>query len=101
MTGLQTAVRRRERAYADALDRLRDDAEPDPYGDRAARSEEEQAADLRALREAVELVKCLRRLLEGRTVREIHSAFGAPGDFGYETAIGDALARTYRGEVTP
>jgi len=44
-----------------------------------------------------ELAGCLRRLLPGRTVSEIHNAFGAPGDFGYETALGDALARFYRG----
>lgn len=53
----------------------------------------DQAA--RDVREAAELVRCLRRLLAGRTVEEIHRAFGAPGDFGYETPIGDALARVY------
>jgi hypothetical protein len=47
----------------------------------------------------VELVRCLRRLLAGRSVDEVHRAFGAPGDFGYETAIGDALSRVYRGEA--
>jgi len=29
------------------------------------------------------------------TVAELHGAFGAPGDFGYETPIGSALARLY------
>lgn len=52
------------------------------------------------LREAVELVRCLRRLVSGLNVQEIHRAFGAPGDFGYQTPIGAALARLYapRGE---
>lgn len=37
------------------------------------------------------------RDVRGRTVREIHEAFGAPGDFGYDTPLGDALASLYRG----
>lgn len=85
---LDTALEQRARDYSDALDRLRDTAENDADAWRA----------LRDLREAVELVRCLRRLTRGRTVAELHDAFGAPGDFGYESAIGDALSRTYRGE---
>lgn len=82
---LALALVRRERQYSEAIDRLRGgtgDAQSDAW----------------ALREAVELVRCLRRLVQGRTVAEIHKAFGAPGDFGYETPIGDALSRLYRGE---
>ena len=53
--------------------------------------------DAQLLREAVEMTGCMRRLLAGRTIDEIHRAFGAPGDFGYETPIGAALAAAYRG----
>lgn len=35
--------------------------------------------------------------VKGRNAAEIHAAFGAPGDFGRETTIGAALARTYGG----
>lgn len=52
----------------------------------------------RTLRNASEMVRILRRLAAGRTVQEIHDAFGAPGDWGYGTPVGDALARLYRGE---
>lgn len=54
---------------------------------------EEEA--LRKLRLASEVARCLARLLPGRTIKEVHAAFGAPGSFGYETPIGDALARAY------
>ena len=47
------------------------------------------------LRETVELVRCLRRLVGDATTTEIHRAFGSPGDFGYETPIGAALAKVY------
>jgi hypothetical protein len=40
-----------------------------------------------------ELINVLARLLEGKTP---YQAFGAPGDWGYETVIGDALAEAYR-----
>jgi len=40
-----------------------------------------------------ESLRCLARILEGK---EIHRAFGAPGDWGYGTPIGDALAAAYR-----
>lgn len=45
--------------------------------------------------DAAELMRVLARVLEGK---EIHRAFGAPGDWGYGTPIGDALAKAYRGE---
>ena len=41
-----------------------------------------------AIRDAVELVRVLARVLEGQPLLK---AFGAPGDWGYGTAIGDAL----------
>lgn len=56
------------------------------------------------LREAVELVGCLRRILPSVTPDELYRAFGAPGDFGYNTPIGDALYRIYfarPGDVVP
>lgn len=57
--------------------------------------EQEWSEALRAIGLNVELVNCLRRLVKGRTVGELHAAFGAPGDFGYETPIGAALAKVY------
>ena len=87
-TTLQLALRGREETYSAAIDRIREAIENDPEAwDRTTE-----------LREAVELVRCLRRLVAGKSVQEIHAAFGAPGDFGYDTPIGDALAATYRGE---
>ena len=84
------AIDERERFYRDALARLT------RIVSGAAR--ELEAGDLeRTLMEALELVSCLRRMVKGRTVEEIHAAFGAPGDFGYETPIGAALHRLYRG----
>ena len=49
----------------------------------------------RSLNNAAELVRILARLVEGE---QFHKAFGAPGDFGYETPLGAALSRHYRGE---
>lgn len=87
---LHAALTQRERDYTAAIDRLRELAPP---------ATEDEVYDLTAtLRECVELSRCLRRLTQGLDVAAIHAAFGAPGDFGYESAIGDALARTYRGE---
>ncbi len=85
MRGLKGAIQDRVRAYRAALDRMRDLSEGHP----------ELLAARRDLDEAVELVTCLRRLLDGRTADEVHRAFGAPGCFGYDTPIGDALARLY------
>ncbi len=57
----------------------------------------------RELRDAVEFTRCLRRLVPDLTTAQIHRAFGAPGDFGYGTPIGAALADIYRlgAEVKP
>ncbi len=91
MTDLQQALQKRTNEYSAAIDRLRE----------ATESDSELYDRVSELREAVELTRCLRRLLDGRNVREIHAAFGAPGDFGYDTPIGDALARAYREPVAP
>ncbi len=88
---LVDALAKREKDYRASLDTVRE------LGDH----EHTAAAATWTLREAIELVGCLRRLVRGRTVRELHAAFGAPGDFGYDTLIGDALAKIYRGEVGP
>jgi len=45
------------------------------------------------LKDAAELIRVLARLLGGKSV---HEAFGAPGDWGYGTPIGDALLEVYR-----
>lgn len=78
----------RQREYTEALNRIKELAPSDI---------ENEVYDIAfLLRESVELTGCLRRLVEGRTTAEIHRAFGAPGDFGYETPIGEALAAVYR-----
>ena len=82
---LENALHRRAEEYSEAVDRLENLA--DSVDDHVA---------VRRLRECVEIARCLRRLVRGRSVDEIHKAFGAPGDFGYETLIGDALSRLYR-----
>lgn len=51
----------------------------------------------RQLNEAAELVRVLARLVEGMSV---HAAFGAPGDFGYDTPIGSALNHYYSQKQT-
>lgn len=84
MKTLTDALASRQSDLRDALDRLPDDTD-------------EARHDLALLREGVELVGCLRRLVALSTPDEIHKAFGAPGDFGYDTPIGDALAKVYRG----
>jgi hypothetical protein len=86
---LVDALAKQERTYRTAIDRLRDMAPEN------AETEAEVTRLVWALREAVELVGCLRRLLPAQTVGDIHRAFGAPGDFGYDTPIGDALANIY------
>jgi hypothetical protein len=88
---LVDALNERQLAYREALDRLRD----------AAPDDANLGEVTWLLRESIELAGCLRRLLAGRTVAEIHRAFGAPGDFGYGTPIGDALATIYRASCEP
>lgn len=84
--GLAHAVSFCERDAQAAIDRLRQE---DLLSD----------AEYWALQKVVALAGCLRRLLPERTVVELHNAFGAPGDFGYDTAVGDALYRLYRGDA--
>lgn len=85
---LANALNERARQYTDAIDALEQIAEDNdkPVGTHVHR-----------LREAVELSRVLRRALPHLDLNQIHRAFGAPGDFGYETPIGDALARLYQG----
>jgi len=59
----------------------------------AAAYEDANESYTRDLQGASELVKVLGRLLVGKSV---HEAFGAPGDWGYGTPIGDALLDIYR-----
>lgn len=84
---LRAALEKRVRVYDAAIERLRSAVELDADLFRASG----------ALREAIELVRVLRRLVLGRSAFELHEAFGAPGDFGYETPIGAALNTVYRG----
>ncbi len=46
--------------------------------------------------ETIELLRCLARMIEGKAVEK---AFGAPGDWGYGTPIGDALAGRTNGQT--
>lgn len=48
-------------------------------------------------RDIIDLADTLARLLDGHTV---YRSFGAPGDWGYGTPIGTALARLYRADAT-
>lgn len=89
---LVDALQKRERIFSEALDKLRELASPE--------AENEVYDITSALRDAVEFTRCLRRLVPGCSVADLHRAFGAPGDFGYETPIGHALAVLY-GVVKP
>jgi len=42
------------------------------------------------------LVNTLARLIETVSPHDVHRAFGAPGDWGYGTPIGDALLEVYK-----
>jgi hypothetical protein len=90
---LADAIYQQEAICRKALDRMRE------LG--TEQSTEETYELTRTLRLAVDLTGCLRRLVPGLTVQEIHAAFGAPGDFGYETPLGETLARIYLGKVQP
>lgn len=50
----------------------------------------------RRLRDSGELVRVLARLVEGK---DLHAAFGAPGDWGYSTKLGQALYQHYSQKV--
>jgi len=85
---LANALMLREAEYSSALERIDHVVDDNPDARRAANT----------LREAIELVRCLRRLVPNVSLGEVYRAFGAPGDFGYETPIGNALSRLYRGD---
>jgi hypothetical protein len=55
--------------------------------------QERRIVEPERLSDVTELIRVLARLLEGK---EIHKAFGAPGDWGYSNPIGKALAAAYR-----
>jgi hypothetical protein len=55
-------------------------------------TDETSSKDERTLRESAELIRVLARIVFGKT---IHQAFGAPGDWGYQTEIGQALYALY------
>lgn len=87
MAPLVRALLLRQDEYGDALDRIRDIA-----GDGA----DEEIHKLTALlRENVELAGVLRRAVASLSLQQLRGAFGAPGDFGYETPLGAALAQVY------
>jgi hypothetical protein len=86
-TVLTKALELRVRLYERELDRLR------RLNDGV--TTDEALSVTRCLREAIELTRCLRRLVAESAPDQIHRAFGAPGDFGYEHPIGDALAVVY------
>lgn len=46
-------------------------------------------AEDQTLRDAADMLRVLANIVEGKPLAK---AFGAPGDWGYETAIGQALA---------
>jgi hypothetical protein len=80
------AINARVADYTRGLDAALDSIENDP----------EAYDKVHTLREAIELVRCLRRIIQDLPINAIYKAFGAPGDFGYDTPIGDALSRLYR-----
>lgn len=90
---LHAAIRERERVYDRAVDKIRHLA-PEEHEDKIHKLTSE-------FREATFLLMCFRRLLLGCDRRAIYKAFGAPGDFGYETPIGSALDRLYRADEPP
>jgi hypothetical protein len=47
-----------------------------------------------------EIMNCMRRVISKGLLDadQIHAAFGAPGDWGYGTPIGDALLKIYQGK---
>lgn len=85
---LLDALAARQADYRDALDKVLEVLYDIGH--------DETTAAARGLHEAIELVGCLRRLVPVASVVDIHRAFGAPGDFGYETPVGAALYRVYR-----
>lgn len=52
-------------------------------------SENSSPKELEEVRDGAELIRVLARIVKGQSVDQ---AFGSPGDWGYDTPIGDALA---------
>lgn len=69
----------------DEADRLDEEA--------TAADKHDQQTHKRLFQDGAELLRVLARLLEGK---DLHKAFGAPGDWGYGRRIGDALLKAYR-----
>lgn len=95
MTPLEAAVYEEQTKVGQAVDLLRDiadDAEEDEIDDGQYDALDQIATDLRM---TFALLGCLRRFAREATATEAHKVFGAPGDFGYETPVGDALAKLY------
>lgn len=88
---LEGALWTTEQVIGSHVDRLRDASDVAPG----------IHSHIHDLRMSVALIGVLRRLVRGKSLKEIHNAFGAPGDWGYETVLGDALSRIYRGEANP
>ena len=49
-----------------------------------------------ALRTGERVIALFSRVTATMTPDELHRLFGAPGDWGYDTPLGDALYETYR-----
>lgn len=98
--GLLAALRAIEARADETLERVSDIGDDNVTHDDDEPQLDEEAAELLAAldeqrRTLVRLLDCLCRLAEGATREQIHKAFGAPGDWGYDTPIGAALYRLY------
>jgi len=88
---LARAVLKMSEESRESIDRLNDLATDE--------IEDQFCSEIRRLHRTVRLVEILSELVTGCTAQQIHAAFGAPGDWGYETPLGDALHRIYRDEL--
>lgn len=93
---LREVIAQHERRCDEVASILEDECDDDEAS--PTRSPDASRNAVRELRMAAALLGALRRAMKDRSVREVHDAFGAPGDYGYDTPIGDALMRLYRGE---
>lgn len=86
----------------DALNELIEAVEESGEYDDDPDDEETDRATLMSLKNtvstAIDLIDALKKLARDRTLGELHDAFGAPGEWGYETAFGKALWKFYRTE---
>lgn len=96
-TSLRSALDKQLRGAREALDELVEVArESGEYNDDEDGEELGQIRD--TVRTAIDLIDPLMKLSRGRTMSELHKAFGAPGDWGYETEFGAALSKFYSNE---